>query len=64
VKLLGAISEILGNFTPEQLKISREGLFERIRKIIVFESVFGILNELSPQEMRDFDSVVGRGKGG
>jgi len=60
IKLLNSISEILNNFTPEQLKIPRNELFRRIRKVIILESVFGILNELSPQEIKDFDEIVKR----
>jgi hypothetical protein len=60
IKLLNSISEILNNFTPEQLKIPRNELFRRIRKVIILESVFGILNELSPEEIKDFDEIVKR----
>jgi len=58
IKLLDSISEILNNFTLEQLKIPRDELFRRVRKVIILESVFGILNELSPEEIKDFDKIV------
>jgi adenylosuccinate synthase len=59
-RLLNSILEILDGFTVEQLKIPRSELVRRIRKVIAVESVFGILNELSPEQIKDFDEIVKR----
>ena len=49
---------IIDNRDTIDSNISYEELFERIRKVIAWESVFGILKDLSPEEIREFDQIV------
>lgn len=59
-KLLNAISEMLDEFPPEQMKIPEEELFERIKGVLALEAVSGILNELTPEQMEAFEEAVKR----
>jgi hypothetical protein len=59
-ELLNSISKIFNNFTSSQLEISREELFKRIENLVVLRAAFGILNELSPEDIEDFDELVKR----
>jgi len=59
-KLLRTISEILNEIPSEQLNIREEELFERIRGVLALEVVSGILNELTPEHIKDFDEAVKR----
>jgi len=49
---------IIDNRDTIDSNISYEELFERIRRVIAWESVFGILKDLSPEEIREFDKIV------
>ncbi|TVP65704.1 MAG: hypothetical protein EA343_02650 [Nodularia sp. (in: Bacteria)] len=40
--------------------ITKDDLANRINKILVVESVSGLLNDLTPEEMRIFDEAVKR----
>jgi hypothetical protein len=59
-KLLRTISEILNEIPSEKLDICEENLFERIRGVLALEAVSGILNELTPEQIKDFDEAVER----
>jgi len=59
-ELLNSISNIFNNFTSSQLEISREELFKRIENLVALRAAFGILNELSPEDIKDFDRLVKR----
>ena len=59
-KLFRTISEILNDIPFEQLKIPEDELFERMRGILLLEAASGILNELTPEQIKVFDEVVQR----
>lgn len=59
-KLLRTISEISNEIPSEQLNIPEEELFERIRGVLALEVVSGTLNELTPEQIKDFDEAVKR----
>jgi len=59
-KLLNSISKILHSFTLEQLEIPTEELFRRIERVVVLEAAYGVLNELNPEEIKEFDEAVKR----
>ena len=59
-ELLNSIMAVFRTFTLRQLKISNDELYKRIKDIVLWESLFGILNELSPEEVKDFEEMVKR----
>jgi len=59
-KLLKEISEMLEEIPLQQMKISECELSERIRKILVVETVFGVVKDLNPQQIKAFDEAVKR----
>jgi len=59
-KLLRTISEILSEIPSEQFNIPEEELYKRIRGVLVLEAVSGTLNELTPEQIKDFDEAVKR----
>jgi len=59
-ELLNSIMAIFRTFTLRQLEISNDELYKRIKDIVLWESLFGILNELSPEEVKDFEEMVKR----
>lgn len=59
-KLAVTISQILNEIPSEQLKIPEDELRERITGIVILELVSGILNELTPEQIKDFDEAVKR----
>jgi hypothetical protein len=59
-ELLNSIMTIFRTFTLRQLEISNDELYKRIKDIVLWESLFGILNELSPEDVKDFEEMVKR----
>jgi hypothetical protein len=59
-ELLKTISEILNEIPIEQLEISENELCKRIRRVLILESASGILNELTPEQIKDFDEAIKR----
>lgn len=53
---------LLEQWTPQQvLEIPEEELVSIIRDIMAFESIAGLLNDLTPEQIRLFDEAVKRG---
>lgn len=59
-KLLKTISEILNEIPSEKLKISEGELSKRLRGVLAVEAASGILNELTPEQIKGFDEAVKR----
>ncbi len=51
---------IQSNSADDVDTITEDDLANRINKILVVESVSGLLNDLTPEEMRIFDEAVKR----
>jgi hypothetical protein len=49
---------IIDNRDTIDPNISYEELFKRIRKVIAWESIFGILKDLSLEEIKEFDEIT------
>jgi len=59
-KLLKTISKMLSDISVEWDKISKEELFERIKRILALEAMSGILKDLNPEQIEIFDKAVKR----
>jgi len=49
---------IVDNRSIIDSNITYDELFQRIRKVVIWESFFGILKDLSPEEMKEFDEIA------
>jgi len=59
------ITNVISNFTPQKIpdfySVSEEELTRRIKSILSLHLVSGMLNDLTPEEMKLFDEAVKRG---
>jgi len=59
VKSTQEMIDIFGKFSPEELQaISDNDLTKRINNILTVDSVAGMLNDLTPEQIRMFDEAV------
>ncbi|HLB70848.1 MAG: hypothetical protein OIN88_00525 [Candidatus Methanoperedens sp.] len=59
-KLFQSLSGIVAELPPEQLSISKDELTKRIEKIMAMEVMYGMLDDLTPEQIKDFDTAVKR----
>ncbi len=45
---------------PESRNIPEEELLRRLRAVVLWEAAFGMLNEMTPEEIEQFDEAVKR----
>lgn len=45
---------------PDSLNIPEEELQRRLRAVVLWEAAFGMLNEMTPEEIKQFDEAVKR----
>lgn len=59
------IANVISNFTPQKIpdfySVSEEELTQRIKRVLSLHLVSGMLNDLTPEEMKLFDEAVKRG---
>jgi len=59
-KLFQSLSDMITKLPPEQISISRDELTKRIEKIMAMEVMYGMLDDLTPEQIKDFDTEVKR----
>ncbi len=51
--------DLFGDFSPDELQaIADDDLANRIKNILIVESVAGTLNDLTPEQIRMYDEAV------
>lgn len=59
-KVINTISEMLNEIPTKQMNFPEDELYEIIGGILALELVSGMLNELTPEQLKEFDEIVKR----
>jgi uncharacterized membrane protein YheB (UPF0754 family) len=59
-KLFKSLSPMLDKLPLERISIPKDELTKRIRKILALEAMFGLLDDLTPEQLEAFEASVER----
>jgi len=59
-KMMESLSALIGKSPQKLMSITDDELTRRIEKVMLIEAMSGMLNELSPAQMKSFESAVKR----